>query len=68
MLVHNNPFGALDSVGQLPVGVRVNGWAIDLNTTGPVLVRAYVDNRHAADSAASLARPDIGAQVPGLGP
>jgi Fibronectin type III domain len=68
VLVHNNPFGVLDSVGQLPVGIRVNGWAIDLNTTGPVLVRAYVDNRHVADTSASLARPDIGAKYPASGP
>jgi len=73
VLVHNNPFGVLDSVGQLPAGIRVNGWAIDLNTgsetgTGPVLVRVYIDNVHAADSLANLARPDIGAKYPAAGP
>jgi hypothetical protein len=73
VLVHNNPFGGLDSVGQLPAGIRVNGWAIDLNTasqtgTGPVLVRAYIDGRHAADMLANLARPDIGARYPAAGP
>ncbi|HEU5270260.1 MAG TPA: fibronectin type III domain-containing protein, partial [Jatrophihabitans sp.] len=74
VVVHNNPFGKLDSVGQLPTGLRVNGWAIDLNTgtdgtgTGPVLVRAYVDGRHAADTWANLARPDIGALYPASGP
>jgi hypothetical protein len=74
VLVHNNPFGGLDSVGQLPAGIRVNGWAIDLNTgpnntgTGPVLVRAYIDGRHAADGWANLARPDIAVKYPDAGP
>lgn len=69
VLVHNDPFGALDSVGQLPAGVRVNGWSIDLNTTtGPVLVRAYIDGAHAADGWANLARPDIAAKYPDSGP
>ncbi|MFL6161299.1 MAG: fibronectin type III domain-containing protein [Jatrophihabitantaceae bacterium] len=67
VVVHNNPFGALETVGQLPAGIRVNGWAIDLNTTGPVLVRAYVDKVHAADGLANLTRADIGAKYPDSG-
>ena len=68
IVVRNNPFGGLDSVGQLPAGIRVNGWAIDLNTTGPVLVRAYVDKLHVADMWADLTRTDIGAEYPASGP
>ena len=74
VLVRNNPFGTLDSVGQTTAGVLVNGWAIDLNTgpnntgTGAVLVRAYIDGRHAADGWANLNRPDIGAAFPASGP
>lgn len=65
--VRNNPFGAVESAGQTTTGVSVKGWAIDLNTPGSILVRAYVDGVHAADSLASLSRPDLAAQYPGEG-
>ncbi|HTZ45543.1 MAG TPA: hypothetical protein VMB79_16915, partial [Jatrophihabitans sp.] len=68
VVVRNNPFGALDSVAQLPLGVRADGWAIDLNATGPVLVRAYVDGKHAADLWASGSRPDLVSHYPTAGP
>jgi hypothetical protein len=74
VLVRNNPFGSLDSVGQVLTGVLVTGWSIDLNTgpgntgTGAVLVRAYVDGRHVADTWANLARADVGAAYPAAGP
>jgi hypothetical protein len=68
VVVHNNPFGSLDNAGQVPAGLQVSGWALDLNTTGSVLVRAYVDNRHVADQIASGSRPDIGNLYPAYGP
>jgi len=68
VVVRNNPFGALETVGQLPSGVQVTGWAIDLNTTGAVLVRAYVDGQHVTDGWANLPRPDIAKLYPSSGP
>lgn len=66
--VRNNPFGALESVGQTPSGVLVTGWALDLNTTGAIVVRAYVDGQHVADGYASLSRPDVATLYPAEGP
>ncbi|HEX2902738.1 MAG TPA: fibronectin type III domain-containing protein [Jatrophihabitans sp.] len=65
--VRNNPFGAVESVSQTAAGVIVTGWAIDLNTTGAIVVRAYSDGIHMADMFASISRPDIANLYPSEG-
>ncbi len=67
VLVHNNPFGKLESAGQLPTGVVVSGYAIDPNTTAAVTVRTSVDGAVVADTVASLPRPDLAQSYPGAG-
>ena len=55
-----NPFGAFDSVTAVGGGrVRVRGWAIDSETTGPIRVHIYSDGRGVASIAADRPRPDL---------
>jgi hypothetical protein len=67
LLIRNNPVGALESAGQLPAGVQVSGYAIDLNTTAPITVWAFLDGAYAARSVASISRPDLATRYPGAG-
>ncbi len=59
--IPHNPFGSLDLVEPRPGGVRVAGWAVDPDTTGPVAVHVYVDGAFAAAVPTGLPRPDVGA-------
>ncbi|MGI8664746.1 MAG: fibronectin type III domain-containing protein [Jatrophihabitans sp.] len=68
VVVHNNPLGALESAGQVPTGVSVTGYAIDLNTTSPVSVWAFVDGVLTARTLASAPRPDLATSYPSSGP
>lgn len=61
------PFGSLDSVSSTAGGLRVRGWAIDPDTSGPILVHAYVDNVFRGEFTANGARPDVAAVHPGFG-
>jgi hypothetical protein len=67
LLIRNNPLGALESAGQLPAGVQVSGYAIDLNTSAPIAVWAFVDGGYVARSTASISRPDLQSRYPGAG-
>ncbi|HEX7096990.1 MAG TPA: twin-arginine translocation signal domain-containing protein [Acidimicrobiales bacterium] len=62
------PFGFVDVVGQVPGGVRVAGWVIDPDASGPSLVHIYVDGTFVASVRADLPRPDVAAAFPGFGP
>jgi GH25 family lysozyme M1 (1,4-beta-N-acetylmuramidase) len=62
-----NPFGSFDGATRLPGTVRLNGWAIDPDTTGPIDVHVYVDGRIAASVRADKPRPDVGRAWPGWG-
>ncbi|HJQ01275.1 MAG TPA: fibronectin type III domain-containing protein [Jatrophihabitans sp.] len=67
LLIRNNPLGALETAGQVPAGVQVSGYAIDLNTTASISVWAFVDGKYAARSVASISRPDLATKYPGAG-
>lgn len=57
-----NPFGSLDIAGSYGPGrVRVAGWAIDPDTSGPVDVHVYVGPYGFNLGPVSLTRPDVGA-------
>lgn len=66
---NGTPFGALDRVDPVPAGttagatpgVRVQGWAIDPNTTAPIRVHVYVDGVARASVEAGVSRPDVAA-------
>lgn len=65
--VTTNPFGAFDAISPIGGGVKVEGWAIDPNTAGPIDVHAYVDGAFASAFSASSSRPDLAGPFPGLG-
>jgi len=55
-----NPLGSFDSVTPLGGGrVRVSGWAVDSETTGPIRVHIYSDGRGVASLLADRERGDI---------
>lgn len=62
-----HPFGVVDSVSPSPGGLRVEGWAIDPDTTGPVEIHTYIDGRYAGATIANRDRPDVGNAFPGYG-
>ena len=64
----SNPFGVIDTVTTRPGAVTARGWAIDPDTSSPILVQMYVDSRANAVTWASRPRPDVGAVYPAAGP
>jgi hypothetical protein len=64
----HSPFGSLDVVTRSNFGVRVAGWAIDRDTTGPIDVHVYVNGSFAGVLPADRNRPDVGAAFPAFGP
>jgi hypothetical protein len=62
------PFGNVESIVSAGGGLRVRGWAIDPDTTGPVKVHAYVDGSFKGEFTADQARADVGAFFPQFGP
>ena len=63
-----SPFGHVDSVSAGPSTITATGWAIDRDTTGPVMVQMYIDGRTNALTWANKPRPDIAAAYPTAGP
>jgi len=80
----HDPFGSLDRAAQLPTTdiysinspptslVRVEGWAIDPDTTASLAVVATVDNQQnpslsLASAVANVSRPDVGQAYPFYG-
>ena len=57
---NGNPFGGVNSVTAVGGGrVRVVGWAIDGETSGPIRVHIYSDGRPVASIAADRERADL---------
>lgn len=61
-----SPFGALDGVGGDTRRVQATGWAYDPD--GSVIVQLYVDGLYTAMGLTSVARPDVPAIHPQVGP
>jgi hypothetical protein len=64
----SDPHGMVDSATTAPGAVTARGWAIDPDTSGPIMVQMYVDGRANALTWASQPRPDVGAVFPAAGP
>jgi len=64
----DNPFGGIDGAEIVPGGFKVNGWALDPNTSSPITVHAYRDGQGAAIAAADQNRWDVGYNFPASGP
>ena len=63
-----SPFGNLDGAHAGPGTIRVQGWVIDPDDTGPIDVRVEVDGVVRATASADVERPDVAAVYPGYGP
>ncbi len=64
----SSPFGQIDAVSTAPSRVTARGWAIDPDTSAPIIVQMYVDGRTNALTWANLSRPDVGVAYPAAGP
>jgi len=62
------PVGHLDAASGGLGTVRVEGWAIDPDTTSPLTIHVYVDGVFRVAATADRARPDIAALYPPYGP
>jgi hypothetical protein len=66
--VSSNPFGTIDVVSAGPQSVTAGGWAMDPDTSAPIIIQMYVDYRANAMTWANQSRPDVGAVYPSNGP
>jgi hypothetical protein len=64
--VSHNPYGSLDTAAFQNGKLVLRGWAIDPDSTGPVLVRIYLNSTPTLIKA-DHSRPDVGAAHPGFG-
>ena len=68
LLAKFNPVGQVDAVTSPGPGkVTARGWAIDPDTSSPIMVQMYVDGRTNALTWANAPRPDVGAVFPAAG-
>ena len=65
--VGGTPIGAFDSATRSPNGIRVVGWAIDLDDVNPIDVHFYVDGAYVGQTTANSPRPDVGGVYPSYG-
>ena len=63
-----SPFGNLETILAGPDTIRVSGWVIDPDDTGPLQVQVEIDGAVAATATADVQRPDVGAVYRGYGP
>ncbi|QJU54422.1 hypothetical protein SCB71_14875 [Herbiconiux sp. KACC 21604] len=61
------PTGGFERADPAPGGVRVSGWAVDLDTTGPVQINIAVNGWLKSITTADKNRPDVGRYLPGYG-
>jgi len=66
LTVGGSPFGRLDAASAGSGSVRVSGWAIDPDTSGPATVHVYVDGVARVISAGA-SRADVGRAYPRYG-
>ena len=63
------PLGQFDEATATGASVRMRGWALDPDITGPIDVHLYVDGRGwPIITRADTSRPDVGAVFPASGP
>ena len=62
-----NPIGNLDAVRTTPEGIRVAGWALDPDTTGPLDIHLYVDGRFHSTATTNRTRYDVWRAHPAWG-
>ncbi len=65
--VRVDPVGQVDQVTVTSNGLRVQGWALDPDTAGPVTVRVSVDGTPRTTGVADKPRPELATRFPGYG-
>ncbi len=62
-----NPRGRVESIAQVPGGIKVSGWALDPDSTSSIPVEVYADGVRVTRATASQARPSVGHTYPEYG-
>jgi hypothetical protein len=65
--VGGKPLGTVENIQNQPGGVGIWGWAVDPDTTDPVMINYYVDGHMVLGALANSERDDIGQLKPGYG-
>ncbi|OCG73912.1 hypothetical protein [Microbacterium sediminis] len=60
----SSPVGAVDSITLIPGGVRIQGWALDVDSNTAVTLRIKSGATVVARAVTTIARSDIAAQYP----
>ncbi|MHB8300129.1 MAG: hypothetical protein ACYDDW_16560, partial [Dermatophilaceae bacterium] len=67
-VANSDPFGQIEAVTTGPHAVTATGWAIDPDTSAPIMAQMYVDGSANALTWANQPRPDVAAAYPATGP
>jgi len=59
-VTNHAPIGALDAVTSTEGRISARGWALDPDTTSPIIVHLYVDGKAVQALTANSSRPDVG--------
>jgi len=62
-----NPIGSVESVTASTGGVRITGWALDADTTGPLDIHVYANGGGVGSTRTVVTRNDVAAVYPGTG-
>jgi GH25 family lysozyme M1 (1,4-beta-N-acetylmuramidase) len=62
-----DPTGNFEKADPTFGGVRLQGWALDVDSSSPVAVHVYVDGNWATAVTADVARSDVGSAFPLMG-
>jgi hypothetical protein len=65
-VLSGSPLGSVDVVQAGPGTIRVAGWVLDPDTSGPIQAHVYLDGV-GTPVVADIPRPDVGAAFPGYG-
>jgi hypothetical protein len=66
VVANKAPIGVIDSLATGMESFTMHGWALDPDTTGPIIVKTYVDGKQVHALTATTARPDV-ARIYGKG-
>jgi len=62
------PIGNFEAAGRLGSTIRLQGWALDHDTLGPIKIRVFQDGRRIGTGVASLHRGGVADAYPNMGP
>ena len=65
--MRGSPLGQVDWVAAGPSRLSLSGWALDPDSSSPIIIQLYIDGGLAAMAWANGDRPDIGSAFPAVG-